>query len=262
MEKLLTVPNLGGVTQALVRSKKSLITPSEKGDRTIPAFLTKNDLELYETSDLGFAYVLVRCRELGALKMIDIGEVTVRAWYVEFLRQEWTKKYFDERMEVVKRSKYFGGIDIAQWLNEELAVFTLNDLQILVKEEVERIQQTGRRFKTLMEAGVKLTPYETQLAELEVTREMKLLYQNIRREVFENYKAELKAKLRGQLNSKREIIYKMAEEERKELINRCVATGIMDDLHPDHYLKYLTDYADLIPDDLIKKGQNNGTNRI
>lgn len=108
-------------------------------DNRKPVFVQE---ELYFKTDLTFTEVFIKCRELGLKKMINIADETIQAWYIEFLREEWSSKKFNDRISEMRNIKTYGErIDIADWFEKE-AIYTptqvANMIQIKIQEMLSK----------------------------------------------------------------------------------------------------------------------------
>lgn len=80
--------------------------------------------------------------------MINISDETIQAWYIEFLREKWSSKKFNERVSGMKFIKTYGErIDIADWFEKE-AIYTYSQVEKMTNE---------RLSKTIKEADILLS---------------------------------------------------------------------------------------------------------
>lgn len=154
---------------------KNLIQRSEMYmNEKIPAVISQSSelIKLYESTDLRMGYAAIKIKELEPLKMVTISDLTIKAWFVEFIKNGWTKEIFDNRLEAVKRAKLFGGvIDYQMWIDSEIKYADF-EVEILIRQRIQKYISRGHRIKRILEAGVQLSEEEKQYCELANTQEL------------------------------------------------------------------------------------------
>jgi len=222
-------------------------------DEQVPKFISGELVPLYNRTDLSYTYVHIKCRELGALKMINIDPATIKAWYIEFIRLGWSKQLFDERFENLKRSKIFGSIDFYNWIADGTSVYGEFEIQRLVSEKVNSLILKGRKLRQMLKRGYDLTEDEKRIARLDAYNELKSEWDRQRAQAFETYKNILKKKRRDKITQRKQAIMLMKDEMKANLVKKCFDEKIFEGMPAEYYQKYLVEYADLIPDNLIKE---------
>lgn len=161
--------------------------------------------------------------------MIDISDLTIRAWYVEFLKAGWDSAKFNKRIETIKNLRsgkdYFGNqIDIAHWLNEDLVVITRAELEQIIKS---RINGQITRGNIILQEYSKLFKIEDDDIKLAISRELTQEYDLHRDKLYSTLKVEALKKQRKNITEKRSTILEMNEAERKNLFDKAVELKIL-----------------------------------
>ena len=176
---------------------------SERDNRK-PVFVQD---ELYFKTDLTFTEVFIKCRELGLKKMINIADETIQAWYIEFLREEWSSKKFNERIMEMRNIKTYGErIDIADWFEKE-AIYTptqvANMIQIKIQEMLSKADRLlGGKEIELELSGVKIN---LESVKYKIAKTVSTYYDNEYEEKTKELFEEMLPEILTKLGLKREI---------------------------------------------------------
>ena len=243
-------------------NEKSIVRLIKKPDEPeMPSFVFGANVEKYQATDLSYTYTHLKCAEIGALKMIDISTATIRLWYLEFIRLGWNVSMFQSRCEAIKRAKIYGGIDLRLWIEVDM-MYSQFELNLAVNERVDSMIKRGATLKRLMAKGFALTDDEVMLSELEAANEYQNKFRARRRDLIEEKKEELKQARYAEVRLKKEILNGLTETAKLEFSYKLEALQIISNAEIPICAEYLSDFADLIPQNLInefisrtKKGQ-------
>lgn len=224
--------------------------PSKPDEAEKPIFVVGDDIAKYSATDLSYTYCHLKCAEIGAVKMIDISTATIRSWYLEFIRLGWNVAMFQSRCEAIKRQKIYGAIDLHLWIEAQMT-YSQYELNLAVNERIESMLNKGATYQRLAERGFELTDEEVKLAHLEAANQCKNKFIAKRRELVETLKAELVKAKYDEVSLKKGILAGFDSGERLEFALVLVANEIIADSEAPICAKYLPDFADLIPQDLI-----------
>ena len=73
----------------------------------------------YIYTDLTYGFCLKLFAQLEAAKREKFPEMTMRIWFVEFIKLGWTKEIVQQKYDLIIRLKIYGveKLDIADWIN-------------------------------------------------------------------------------------------------------------------------------------------------
>ena len=111
-----------------------------------PKFINSTLQPYYEKTDLTLKWVYDCCKTLKPLKGIDVNEMQVQFWYIEFIKMGWMKKDFDKQFEAIKRATLYGRIDLESWIKTEI-MYNEIDFNVKLKEAIENRILQGKALK-------------------------------------------------------------------------------------------------------------------
>lgn len=81
-------------------------------------FIPADIEEKYQKSDLDYKYCVAKFSEMAAVKRDKIPIPTMKLWFIEFIKLEWTKYKFDLQYNALLSSDILGyAIRIDHWIN-------------------------------------------------------------------------------------------------------------------------------------------------
>lgn len=135
--------------------------------------------ELYFSTDLVYTEVHIKCKELGVKKMLNIPDLTIQGWYVEFLKAGWDIKKFNERLNAMIHVECFGGVlDIQKWFEAE-ELFTSNIVQKKIDDAIKQLVEKGDEILQGKEIELEV-PIDIDLEPIKVSvaRKVELYYKH------------------------------------------------------------------------------------
>lgn len=123
-----------------------------------PAFINSALEKYYEQTDLSLKWVYDCCLTLKPLKGIDVNDMQIQFWYIEFIKMGWMKKDFDKQFEAIKRTMLYNRIDLENWLTTE-KMYNEIDFNIKLQQAIDDKIQQGK-FLSNKKAGCNLTDEE------------------------------------------------------------------------------------------------------
>jgi len=138
--------------------------------------------------------------------MINIADETIQAWYIEFLREEWSSKKFNERIMEMRNIKTYGErIDIADWFEKE-AIYTptqvANMIQIKIQEMLSKADRLlGGKEIELELPGVKIN---LESVKYKIAKTVSTYYNNECEEKSKELFEEILPEILEKLNLKKE----------------------------------------------------------
>lgn len=133
--------------------------------------------ELYSSTDLLYTEVYIKCKELGVKKMLNISDITIQGWYVEFLKAGWDSKKFNERLSAMIYVECFGGVlDIQKWFDAE-ELYTMDIVQKKINDAINRLVEKGNEILQGKEIELEI-PIDIDLlpVKISVVKKIELYY--------------------------------------------------------------------------------------
>ncbi len=221
-----------------------------------PSFVKGELAGHYAQTDLEYAFVLAAIKTIAAYKMIDISVQTTEAWYLEMLRQGWTKTEFLKRVEAIKKAEVYNRIDWSDWLKTE-TVYTRAELERMFRDRNNKQIQQGQRLLELMEKGYILTEEEKTACRLAASKAIEFEFSRQRAEAIQETEDNFKAKKRREIAIKKTAIMKLDNSQRHALNFELTEQGILTECKTSQELhiqiKYLEYFANLIPAEILNK---------
>jgi predicted transcriptional regulator len=193
--------------------------------------------------------VFDNCKALKPLKGVEVTLQTVEFWFREMIKNGWTKKIFDERLEAVKRTKIFGiMIDWNVWVESELTYNQYEMNRLIERTISSKIQEANE----LKEKGVTLDDETKRFIEysaaqkfinesmIERTEKLESLIETRKEEI----KKEKRQRIKGLTEQQKIALLQLCEDNKHIKISSKEERSII--------LSNLSYYADLIPDELFE----------
>ncbi|HOI29920.1 MAG TPA: hypothetical protein PLZ15_09210 [Melioribacteraceae bacterium] len=150
-----------------------------------PVFVNE---DLYYGSDLTFTEVYLKCKELCLKKMVNVDDLTIQGWYVEFLKEKWNSEKFNQRLQEMVFIKTYGErIDISQWFEKE-AVYTAGQVAQLVESKINSLVAYSEKLLTGQEFEIDISSPQVDLEAIKYTiaKKINLYYDSECRDLAEN----------------------------------------------------------------------------
>lgn len=151
--------------------------------------------EYYQATDLVYKFCLKLFGQLEAAKRDNFPEVTMRQWFIEFIKAGWTKGMVLKRYEGVLRSEKYGAIDFNDWV-KAVPVFAEDEMLIIVKQRIDAIIQRGKYLLSIIDKPIKLTEEEKQAVEVIITKDLEFELRNEKFRIIDEYRSTRKEELR------------------------------------------------------------------
>ena len=149
--------------------------------------------EQYRETDLDYLFCLRLFGQLEAAKRDNIPEVTMRQWFLEFIRLGWTKSMVEKQYRALIKTPKYGAIDFSEWITST-EVFTRDETNLKVVQQISSMIQRGNFLK---DKKVELNDEDKRCIDLWAAQDAELKYKREKAEAIEDRR-----------NERREIFYR------------------------------------------------------
>jgi len=175
----------------LANTKESSIQLNRDAPNWLPAQFIGN----YNETDLTYDFCLKLFVQLEAAKRDDIPETTMRQWFLEFVRLNWTEKMVETRYKALIKAKKYGAIDFNDWV-ESVEVFGLDEVNLMVKQRIESLIQRGNYLK---DKKIELTVKDKKAIDLAEAKQAEFYYKRNLADKTQTYREERRERYNSKL---------------------------------------------------------------
>lgn len=164
----------------------------------IPEWLPPDLFNNFNETDLEFhPFCTELFAKLEAAKRENFPKETMRVWFIEFVRRGWTKKMVLERYNALLTTKIYGveKLDFADWANV-VETFAKDEMQLLVKQQIESMLQRGRYLLANKEKVIQLTDENKKSIDVALAKEIEFELRNEKYRIIDDYKVNRKKELK------------------------------------------------------------------
>lgn len=202
-----------------------------------------------KTTNFDFVYFLSKIAEIEAGKRDSIPEKTIKIWFNEVRRRNWSKETLDERCIAVLSKKIYGSVQFNDFIEAE-ECYTRAEVKDEARRMIAYRIQEAKNYPENVELSENQKINLALRASDEVVYEQRMRRNQLLNEYFEQKKEELRMKLK----EKREVLNGLSLEQRAKLSSMLEREGIIQPgIESTFLIHHTADFVDKIPDEILEQ---------